>query len=301
MTAAYNEEAHIEQTIESVMSQTIRPERWVIVSDSSVDRTDEIVQRYADKCDSIRFLRVTKDAGHSFHSKIVALHKGAHLLEGARYAFIGNVDADLSLEPSYFEQLLHRFRQHPDLGLAGGFVYEDDGNGFRSRWSNSVNDVGHAAQLMRRECYEAIGGYALLKYGGEDWYAQICARMKGWRVEAIPELKIFHHRHTGAASHPLRDAFRSGRLDYSFGSDLMFEVMKCLRRFREKPYFIGGMTRIAGFGWSHICRESRAVPDDVAAFLQREQKNRISSLLNRGRFGRTPVLPRKNPADGLQG
>jgi poly-beta-1,6-N-acetyl-D-glucosamine synthase len=292
MTAAYNEEAHIEQTIQSVMSQKTRPERWVIVSDSSVDRTDEIVQRYANQYDFIRFLRVTKDAGHSFHSKVVALHKGARLLDGATYAFIGNIDADLSLEPFYFEQLLDRFRQHPDLGLAGGFVYEDDGYGFRSRWSNSVNDVGHAAQLVRRECYEAIGGYPLLKYGGEDWYAQTCARMKGWRVEAIPELKIFHHRHTGAASHPLRDAFRSGRLDFSFGSDPLFEMIKCLRRFREKPYLIAGMTRIAGFTWSHICGESRAVPDDVAAFLQQEQKKRIASLWNRGRSWRAAALTR---------
>jgi biofilm PGA synthesis N-glycosyltransferase PgaC len=152
MTAAYNEEAHIEKTLQSVISQTVRPERWVIVSDNSSDRTDEIVQGCAEKYDFIRFLRVTKDVGHSFHSKVVALHKAAHLLEGAAYEFIGNIDGDLSIEPSYFERLLHHFRQHPDLGVAGGFVYEDDGHGFRSRWFNSVNDVGHAAQLVRRKC-----------------------------------------------------------------------------------------------------------------------------------------------------
>jgi len=300
MTAAYNEEAYIEKTLQSVISQTMRPERWVIVSDNSVDRTDEIVQGYADKYDFIRFLRVTKAAGHSFRSKVVALHKGAYLLEGVAYDFIGNIDADLSLEPFYFEQLLNRFHQHPDLGMAGGFVYEDDGHGFRERWFNSVNDVGHAAQLVRRECYEAIGGYAVLKYGGEDWYAQTCARMKGWRVEASPDLKIFHHRHTGAGNHPLRNAFRQGKMDYSFGSDPMFEVIKCLRRFREQPYVISSMIRLAGFAWPHICRESRAVPGDVASFLQQEQKNRLSSLLNRGRSRRTATLPRKTPADGLQ-
>ena len=300
MTAAYNEEAYIEKTLQSVVSQTMRPERWVIVSDNSADRTDEIVQSYANKYDFIRFLRVTKDAGHSFQSKVTALHKGAHLLDGATYDFIGNVDADLSLEPFYFERLLDRFRQQPNLGVVGGFVYEDDGHGFRSRWFNSVNDVGHAAQLVRRQCYEAIGGYAVLKYGGEDWYAQTCAKMKGWRVEGIPDLKIFHYRHTGGGSHPLRNAFRQGRMDYSLGSDPTFEVIKCIRRFREKPFLIGSLTRIAGFSWSRICRESRAVPDDVAAFLQREQRGRLSSLLNRGRSGRTTVLTRNNSADGLQ-
>lgn len=279
MTAAYNEEAHIEKTLQSVLSQTVRPERWVIVSDDSADRTDEIVESYAKKYDFIRFLRVSKTAGHSFHSKVAALHQGASLLEGAAYDFIGNIDGDLYLEPFYFESLLGRFQQDPGLGLTGGFVYEDDGRGFQNRWSNSVHDVGHAAQLARRECYEAIGGYELLKHGGEDWYAQTYARMKGWKVEAVPELKIFHHRRTGTGQHPIRNAFRSGQMDYSFGSDPVFEVLKCLRRVREAPYFLVALTRMAGFIWPYICRESPSVPPDFMAFLREEQRSRVSVLL----------------------
>jgi poly-beta-1,6-N-acetyl-D-glucosamine synthase len=282
MTAAYNEEAHIEETIQSVLSQTMRPERWVIVSDNSADRTDEIVQSYANRYDFIRFLRASKIAGHSFHSfhsKVTALHKGASLLEGAAYDFIGNIDADLSIEPFYFEQLLNQFQQDPRLGLAGGFVYEDDGHGFSSHWSNSASDVGHAAQLVRRECYEALGGYAVLKYGGEDWYAQTCARMKGWRVKAIPDLKIFHRRRTGAGNHPLKNAFRLGKMDYSFGSDPMFEVIKCLRRFREKPYVIASMIRLAGFAWPYLVREDRAVPEEFKAFLREQQRSRVLTLV----------------------
>jgi len=46
ITPARNEEAHIEKTIRSVVSQTVLPEKWVIVSDGSTDRTDEIVHKY---------------------------------------------------------------------------------------------------------------------------------------------------------------------------------------------------------------------------------------------------------------
>ncbi len=132
ITAAYNEEAHIEKTIQSVVSQTLRPLRWVIVSDNSQDRTDEIIQSHTAKHDFIQFLRVNKPAGHSFVSKVVALRKGAPLLEGLPYEFIGNLDADLSLDPDYYQQLLAHFQQNPDLGLVGGFVYEDHGTGFRA-------------------------------------------------------------------------------------------------------------------------------------------------------------------------
>ena len=47
ITPAHNEEALIKKTIESVISQTILPMRWVIVDDGSTDRTAEIVQGYS--------------------------------------------------------------------------------------------------------------------------------------------------------------------------------------------------------------------------------------------------------------
>ena len=46
VTPARNEEEFIEGTIRSVIAQTHRPIAWVIVSDGSTDRTDEIVRRW---------------------------------------------------------------------------------------------------------------------------------------------------------------------------------------------------------------------------------------------------------------
>lgn len=281
MTAAYNEQAYIEKTIQSVVRQVLLPLRWVIVSDNSTDDTDQIVQGYADKYEFIKPLRVSKKEGYNFGAKVIALRKGAELLRDIKYEFIGNLDADITLEPSYFEGLIQYFKENPELGLAGGFVHEDDGAGFRSRWFNSTRNVPHAAQLVRRDCYEEIGGYAVLKYGGEDWYAQTCARMKSWQVESIPALKVFHHRKTGAGARPLTNAFRLGRLDYSFGSDPFFEIVKCVRKFRDKPRLLAAVTRFLGFAWCHLSGEKTAVPREFAAYLRAEQRARISSSFNR--------------------
>jgi len=294
MTAAHNEEAFIEGTIQSVLSQSLRPRKWVIVSDNSTDRTNEIVGSYAVQYDFIQFLPVTRAPGRSFGAKVIALHKGAELLEGVKYDFIGNLDADLSLETSYFEQLLEQFYRSPRLGLAGGFVYEDSGHGYQSRRVNDVRNVAHAGQLVRRECYEAIGGYAVLKYGGEDWYAQTNARMTGWQVEAFPQLKLFHHRHTGTSGGAVKNAFRLGRLDYSFGSDPAFEVLKCLHRVLDRPYFLITIGRLAGFAWSYLSAEPREVPNDFSSFLRREQRQRLSSLFKRDRQVRSLPIPDKS-------
>ena len=49
ITPARNEEAYIEKTIRSVISQTVLPKKWVIVSDGSTDQTDDIVKKYVSK------------------------------------------------------------------------------------------------------------------------------------------------------------------------------------------------------------------------------------------------------------
>ncbi|MGH9744411.1 MAG: glycosyltransferase [Candidatus Acidiferrum sp.] len=282
MTAAYNEEENIGKTIESLLSQTQLPERWVIVSDGSQDRTEGIIRSYAEGHGLIRFLRVSRPPGRSFGSKVMALKEGAKLLDGADFEFIGNLDADVTVDATYFEDLIARFESLPKLGLAGGFVYEQTGGQFRSRRANRTYSVAHAAQLVRRQCYEAIGGYAILKYGGEDWHAQTCARMKGWEAEAIPELNILHHRKTGEAGNLLAHKFRQGRMDYSFGSDPVFETLKCLERLPEKPFFAGGITRLTGFLWASICREERPVSADFIAFLRREQRQKLKSIFRGG-------------------
>jgi glycosyltransferase involved in cell wall biosynthesis len=278
MTAAYNEQGNIARTIESVLSQTRLPKRWVIVSDGSVDQTDEIVKSYAEKHDLLRFFRMTRAPGRSFGRKVMALRAGAKLLEGMEFDFIGNLDADVSVQPTYFENLMARLENNPSLGIAGGFVCEETNGKFQSRRSNRAYSVAHAAQLVRRECYDAIGGYAVLEYGGEDWHAQIEAQIKGWTVAAFPDLQIFHHRHTGEADNLVRHKFRQGRMDYSFGSDPLFETLKCLERLPEKPFIIGGAARLTGFFWSCIRRDARPVSDEFVGFLRKEQRKKTLRL-----------------------
>jgi len=278
MTAAHNEEAHIKATIDAVVAQTKLPARWAIVSDNSDDKTDEIIQTYATQHLWITYIRVDRFPGRSFASKITALQASKPILRNESFSHIGNLDADVTLEPTYFETLLNRFNANPNLGLASGFVYEEVRGQFVSRTLNSEQSVPHGAQLVRRDCYESIGGYAVLRHGGEDWHALVSARMRGWQVEAFRDLKIFHHRPTNTLGGMIKNAFRAGRMDYSFGSYFPFETLKCLRRLSH-PYYIDGFVRMSGFLLSHAMREERAVPSELAEFLRKEQKTRALTHL----------------------
>ena len=275
VTAAHNEELFIEKTIKAVISQTILPERWVIVSDASVDNTDGIVKKYAERYRFIELVRLGAHHSRSFASKVRALRAGLRRLEGGEYAFIGNLDADISFETFYFANLIDKFAHDPSLGLAGGFIYEKHHGKFKSRAMNGVRSVAGAVQLFRRECYESVGGILPLKYGGEDWCAEVMARMRGWRVESFPELKVFHHKPTGTGGGVLKYWYQQGLMDFSLGSDPLFAIIKCLRRVCVKPYVAGALARLAGFAWASRQNEARPVPLDFIKYLREEQRARL--------------------------
>jgi biofilm PGA synthesis N-glycosyltransferase PgaC len=52
--AVRDEEEFIEETLKSVVGQTCLPEKWIIISDGSTDRTDAIVAQYEKRYDFIQ-------------------------------------------------------------------------------------------------------------------------------------------------------------------------------------------------------------------------------------------------------
>ena len=280
VTAAHNEQAVIEQTILSVARQCLPPRLWVIVSDASTDHTDEIVREYANEYSFIHFIRIQRGGTRNFGSKVNAVQAGFEVATQHDYAFIGNLDADLSFEEDYFSLLIQRFQNDALLGIAGGWICEDEGNGFKPRRFNSLQSVPHAVHLLRRGCYEDIGDYLPLRYGGEDTCAVVTARMRGWSTRTFPDLTVRHHRRTVSLRESFRNSTRRGLRDHALGYAPLYELLACLRRLRERPYLIGSILQLAGFCVGGRLRgESRLVSSEFISFLRTEQRRRMASLL----------------------
>lgn len=276
-TAAYNEEKLIGKVIQSIVEQTVKPEKWVIVNDGSTDRTAEIVKSYADKFPFIEMYTITEEHPRDLTAQVHAINKGFSRLKELPCEFVGNLDADVTLEPTYFETLLARFEKDPRLGLAGGFIYEEREGEFQSRKSNVTSSVAHAVQLFRRECLEELGGYRPFSWAGADWYAEVSLRMKGWNVHSIPDLRAFHHRPTGKGFGLYKYAYRGGKMDFYMGTHPLFEIVKMTRRLLDKPYVIAAAVRFSGFLSGYWKREPRQVPREFMAYLRKEQMDRLRS------------------------
>lgn len=277
ITPARNEERFIELTIKSVVAQTVRPLKWVIVSDGSTDRTDVIVQRYSVDHPWIELVRMPERRERNFAGKVQAFNAGHARMAGLKYDIIGNLDADVSFDAEYFEFLLGKFAENPRLGVAGT-PYREGSFQYDYRFT-SIEHVSGQCQLFRRECFEEIGGFVPRKIGGVDLVAVTTARMKGWQTRTFPEKPYYHHRKMGtAAQGTLIVPYRVGQTDYVLGSHPVWEFFRCIYQLTRPPILLGGSLRLVGFFWAMTRRVQKQVSADFVRFRREEQMRRLEKF-----------------------
>src|ERR1700683_976320 len=91
ITPARNEARFIELTLQSMVAQTARPLRWVIVSDGSTDGTDEIASKYVAQHDWIELIRMPERTERNFAGKVHAFNAGRARVADLAYDVIGNL------------------------------------------------------------------------------------------------------------------------------------------------------------------------------------------------------------------
>jgi poly-beta-1,6-N-acetyl-D-glucosamine synthase len=279
ITAAKNEAAYIEKTIQSVINQTITPQKWVIVSDGSIDRTEEIVNRYTAKFSFIELLRANPSEKRNFGSKARAITAGYEHVKMINHDYVGILDADVSFSPNYYESIMQSFAQNPKLGIAGGIIFDRHKGKYIKQKISTDWSVCGAIQMFRRECYEQIGGYIPVR-GGVDAVAEIMARMNGWDVRTFSDIHVFHHRPTGAEKGSIwRIWVSQGVEDYLLGYHFAFFLARCVKKGIKRPYVLGSMAMLYGYCCSWFRRTKRQVSAEFIQYLRREQLERLLFFL----------------------
>ena len=279
ITSAKNEEAYIKATIECVIKQTLKPFLWILISDNSTDKTDEIMKYYAEQFNFINFYRRDHNTNRDFASKVFSLNFGLSKIKNVEYDFIGILDADITFKENYYEKILEEFNKNPRLGLAGGDFFDIVDNK-RIKVVKTSMSVRGGIQLFRKKCFDQIGSFTPLKNGGEDVVTEVLARKNGWITKSFHHLILEHHRLTGTGvSSILESKFKEGILAYSMGYHPIFQLFKSLYRFKERPIILSGILHLAGFIYGNIKREKRPVPKEFIVYLRKEQLSRINIFL----------------------
>lgn len=275
ITPAKNEANYIQQTIQAVVQQHLLPKKWMIVSDGSTDGMDEIVRAAAEQYSFIHFIRIPVTQPRDFSSKIHAFLAGYRLLQNVSYDFIGNLDADVTFDSSYYQNIIHQFNQHPRLGVAGGTVY-DIYDGKIHKVQSQPESVFGAVQLFRRSCFEQIGGLQPVRIGGEDTVAEVLARKNQWITQTFSQYAVYHHRRTGMEGNNILTAkYKLGVRDYLLGYHPLFFLLRCAYRLIEPPYILGSMFRVSGYCASAFQNQRYEVSDEFVQHIRSEQINRL--------------------------
>lgn len=315
ITPCYNEEEYIVSLLRSVVAQTVKPKKWIIVDDGSTDKTAVVIKEYVRNQDWIEYLYHNKLPGETYYSsnvyallagyqRIVELESKNHQKElstsciqnfeinnksrnqdNIEYDFIAILDADIELCPKYYEKIFEKFNQYPELGIATGTFLEKEGE----EWIEARIDrrsTPKAIQVFRRKCYEQCGGYIPFKYGGEDSGMEIMARMNGWQTWSFNDNIVKHNRPvgTGDGRSQLKARYRMGFTDYSLATHPLFMVFKCIKRaFWEKPYILSAMARLMGYIIAGLKKTERKLPNDAKEYIKSEQINRLLNMIKLGK------------------
>lgn len=164
----FNASSTLSKSLASLSAQTFEALEVIVFDDGSTDESASIVEAHARDDQRIRCIK-------SEHVGIVAGLQ--RLSEEARGTYLARMDADDVADPRRISIQLDFMRDNPSVALCGTAV-QNSGPGLRSgsaryeAWVNSVVSpeailrdlfvecpIPHPSFLMRRECYEAVGGY----------------------------------------------------------------------------------------------------------------------------------------------
>ena len=262
---AHNEDAYIGQTLQSIVSQTILPNKLVVVNDNSSDKTAELVLEFAKKHQWISLVNKTSEAIHLPGSKVIqAFQTGLETLD-EDYDFIVKADADLIFPANYFETIINHFQSDKKVGMVGGFAYiEKNGNWILENLTDKDHIRG-AFKTYRKETFKQIGG--LKPAMGWDTVDELLCKFYNWKVITDQSLKVKHLKPTGA-NYNKTARYKQGEAFYSLGYGFWITAIASakLAMLKKKPLLF--LDYIKGFWKAKSTKKSLLVSEEQAQFIR---------------------------------
>ena len=173
----YNRASYVAATINSVLAQTYTNFELIIWDDGSTDDSLKIIRDYAQQDQRIKIFSEPN------RGAVIAL---VNAISQANSQYLGLIDSDDLLHPEAIAQTLEVLESNPDVGMVytDHFVINADGEvkGLGKRCSIPysqerllIDFMTFHFRLMRRDVYDAIGGFDGSLSSAEDY--DLCLRL----------------------------------------------------------------------------------------------------------------------------
>jgi len=270
---ARNEATRIASTLQSLLGQTLVPDRIYVVDDGSSDDTAKIVEMISKQNDIVTLLRKENRGSRAMGGGVVeTFNVGYEMCKHDKVTYVSKLDADLIFPPDYFEKLLRFMDQDPKIGAASGILYDQIGQRL-VRLRTPRNHVSGPLKTIRKNVFEEIGGF--LPVLGWDIIDLVKMRSLGYKTAALEDLRVIHTRQHASAEGLLRGNSEWGRGAYVIGSHPLFVFARGIYRMLEPPYITGGIA----FWWGYLSAAATRIPrisdKELMKALRKEQLLRL--------------------------
>jgi glycosyltransferase involved in cell wall biosynthesis len=190
-----NEEASLAALVESIRRQTHRPAEVILVDGGSTDATVRVAREIAATDETLRVIE----------AKEATPGRGRNIgIGAARFEWIALTDAGIRLEPVWLERLVRVVREDPEMSVVYG-NYEAATGGFFERCAAlvylppkveragaPVRGPSVASMLLRREVWEAVGGFPDLRAAEDLFFMEHIERLN-FKTGYAPDATVWWH------------------------------------------------------------------------------------------------------------
>jgi glycosyltransferase involved in cell wall biosynthesis len=194
ITVVYNGEAHLEQTIQSVLSQSWSNIEYVIVDGGSTDGTLDIIRKYDD-----RIAHWVSEPDKGIYD---AMNKGVSLASGNLIAFLNSGDW---YNPGVLEKVAEEYLRkiNGDMVIAGKWTLIFEDLDLEVHVSPSLKfslgiPISHPAMFVPKNVYEKFGKFDLQYRYGADFDMLVRLYLRGVKFHFIDTI-ILNYRTQGAS------------------------------------------------------------------------------------------------------
>lgn len=267
VTPARDEADNLPRLAECLAAQTIVPRAWAIVDNGSTDGTLGVAGELRSAHGWIEVQSLPGSTSADRGAPVVrALQAGITALACDPPEILVNVDADISMEPDYFERLLGKFDADPALGIASGSAYELRKGRWEQRYVTG-STVWGASRAYRWDCLQQL--LPLEERIAWDGVDEFKANARGWRTAAFEELPFRHHRREGERDGSTwRARVNQGRAAYYLGYRPWYLALRALWNARRE---LGALGLVWGYVASAIGGAERSGDAEARAYLRRQQ------------------------------
>jgi glycosyltransferase involved in cell wall biosynthesis len=212
----FNEEKFIEKSLNALFQQTLKPTQVIVVDDGSTDHTAKLAAKFP-----VQLVRLPKEKTAMVERVPSVLKAGTRHL--GSFEYLGILDADTILEPSYYQKLTSAMAADPKVGVACGKL---KGPGAASGLMlGLVPYVYGCNRLYTQRCWQALNsGTSMRLVPVWDFYHNVYAEMLGYTTKRYKDIKSWALRPPG-----YKKAFFNGYVSYQVGYYNWFLLFRAAR------------------------------------------------------------------------